>query len=206
MNHQYWSMSLTLAAAILVVAPFASAQDASEQGQPSLTPEQQAEMKAYQDAGTPGEPHMKLAAMAGNYSVKTKSWFEPGGKPMEESGTATRSMALDGRVLVEQFQGTMMGSPFLGHGMTGYDNVVGKYWSTWNDSMSTGLMVSWGTCDAENACTFEGSWNDPIKKGLLKSRMTTRWTSPDTEVFEMYGPDKQGREMKMMEITYTRSP
>jgi len=205
MIRQHWSMSVTLAAAILVVAPFASAQDASKQQQPKLTPEQQAEMKAYQEAGAPGEPHKKLAAMAGNYSVKMRSWQEPGGKPMEESGTATRSVALDGRVLVEQFKGTMMGSPFTGHGMTGYDNVVDKYWSTWNDSMSTGLMVSWGTCDAKNACTFEGSWNDPIKKAPLKSRMTTRWTNPDTEVFEMYGPDKQGREMKMMEITYTRS-
>ena len=68
-------------------------------------------------------------------------------------------MALDGRVMVEQFEGTMMGAPFKGHGMSGYDNVTGKYWSTWNDSMSTGLMVSTGTCDAQNACTFEGTYN-----------------------------------------------
>ena len=206
MSRQHWSMSVTLAAALLVAAPFASAQDASKPGQPKLTPEQQAEMKAYEDAGTPGAPHKKLAAMAGKYSVKMKSWFEPGGKPMEETGTATRSMALDGRVLVEQFQGTMMGSPFSGHGMTGYDNAVGKYWSTWNDSMSTGLMVSTGTCDAQDACTFQGSWNDPVKKKPVKSRMTSRWTSPTTEVFEMYGPDKAGKEMKMMELTYTRKP
>jgi len=64
---------------------------------------------------------------------------------MEETGTATRSMTLDGRVLVEDVSSSMMGSPFTGHGMMGYDNVTGKYWSTWNDSMSTGLMVSEGT-------------------------------------------------------------
>jgi len=57
-----------------------------------------------------------------------------------------------------------------GHGMTGYDNVSGKYWATWNDSMTTGVMVSQGTCDAKNACTFTGSWNDPIKKGPVKAR------------------------------------
>ena len=154
MTHQTWSMSLTLAAAMLMVAPFASAQDASKQEQPRLTPEQQAEMEAYLDAGTPGEPHKTLASTAGTYAVKTKSWHEPGGTAVEESGTATRTMALDGRVLVEQFQGTMMGSPFTGHGMTGYDNVAGKYWSTWNDNMSTGLMVSGGTCDARmRACS-----------------------------------------------------
>ena len=34
--------------------------------------------------------------------------------------------------------------------------------------------------------------------------MTSKWTSPSVEVFEMYGPDKAGKEFKMMEITYTR--
>ncbi|HET9694358.1 MAG TPA: DUF1579 domain-containing protein [Steroidobacteraceae bacterium] len=196
------SIPLMLAAVVLT-ASSAFAQDASK-AQPQMTPEQKAEMDAYMKAGTPGEPHKRLAAMAGKYSVATKSWQEPGAPPMEEKGTATRTMALDGRVLVEQFEGTMMGSPFQGHGMTGYDNVVGQYWSTWNDSMSTGIMVSTGTCDAKNACTFTGSWNDPIKKTPVKARMTTRWTDANTELFEMYAPDKQGREMKMMEITYKR--
>ena len=36
------------------------------------------------------------------------------------------------------------------------------------------------------------------------SRMTSRIASPGTEVFEMYGPGKDGKEMKMMEITYTK--
>jgi hypothetical protein len=70
--------------------------------------------------------------------------------------------------------------------------------------MSTGLMVNEGTCDASRNCTFTGSWNDPIKKAPVKARMTTRWLSPTTEVFEMYGPGKDGKEMKMMEITYTK--
>lgn len=99
----------------------------------------------------------------------------------------------------------MMGTPFTGYGMSGYDNVSGKYWATWNDSMSTGVMVSTGSCDAQKVCTFTGSWNDPIKKGPVTARMTSRQTSPTTEVFEMYGPGKDGKEMKMMEITYTNN-
>src|SRR4029453_12768710 len=136
----------------------ALAQDA----QPKLTPEQQAEMEAYTKAGTPGAEHKALAATAGSYDIKVRSWMEPGAPPMEETGTATRAMALDGRVRVEQVSSTMMGSPFPGHGMLGYDNVTGKYWSTWNDSMSTGLMVSEGTCDASHACRFTGTWNDAV--------------------------------------------
>jgi len=194
-------MLLTISAVVLVAA-----QAVADTKPPQLTPEQQAEMDAYMKAGTPGAAHKALAATAGNYDLKLRSWSEPGAPPSEETGTATRTMILDGRVLAEQVQSAMMGQPFSGHGMTGYDNVSGKYWSTWNDSMSTGLMVSEGTCDANRNCKFSGTWNDPVKKGPVTSRMTTRWTSPTTEVFEMYGPGKDGKETKMMEITYTKKP
>jgi hypothetical protein len=123
---------------------------------------------------------------------------------MEDKGTATRKMILDGRVLVEEVTSSMMGMPFTGHGMVGHDNVTGKRWGVWTDSMSTGAMFSEGACDAQQVCTFTGSWNDPVKKAPVTVRMTSRWTSPTTEVFEMHGPGKDGKEMKMMEITYTK--
>jgi len=188
-------------AIVLFVGP-APAQTGNQP--PQMTPEQKAEMEAYMKAGTPGAPHQTLASLAGNYDLKVRSWQQAGAPAMEDKGTATRTMTLGGRVLVEEFNSSMMGTPFTGHGMMGYDNVTGKYWSTWNDSMSTGLMVSDGTCDAQKNCTFTGTWNDAVKKAPVKARMTTRWTSPTTEIFEMYAPGKDGKEMKMMEITYTR--
>jgi Protein of unknown function (DUF1579) len=195
----------TVMAAVAAVALTTLAVAQQGQKQPEMTPEQKAEMEAYMKAGTPGGPHLALAAFAGNYDLKIKSWHEPGAPALEDTGTATRSMALGGRVLVEEVKSSMMGMPYTGHGMVGFDNVSGKYWSTWNDSMSTGIMVSEGTCDSQGkTCTFTGSWNDAIKKTPVKARMTTRWTSPTTEVFEMYAPGKDGKEMKMMEITYTK--
>ena len=193
----------TIVAAVSTVL-FVSTALAQGQKEPEMTPEQKAEMEAYMKAGTPGAPHKALAATAGNYDLKIRSWQDANAPAMEDTGTATRSMILDGRVLAESVSSKMMGQPWSGHGMTGYDNTTQKYWSTWNDSMSTGLIVSEGTCDAKNACSFAGSWTDPITKKLIKSRMTTRWTSPTTEIFEMYGPGKDGKEMKMMEITYTK--
>jgi len=191
-----------LTVAVLLLTTSALAQEGQEQ--PQMTPEQMAEMEAYMKAGTPGAPHRALASGVGSYDLAIKSWHEPGGPPMEETGTAVRTMGLDGRVLFEELESAMMGMPFTGHGMTGYDNVTGKYWSTWTDSMSTGLMVSEGTCDAEEICAYIGSWNDPISKGPVTMRMVTRWTSPTTQLFKMYGPGKDGKEMKMMEMTYTK--
>ena len=195
---------VSLLALIVAVAWLAAPAHAQEGSQPEMTPEMMAEMQAYMAAGTPGAPHSGLAASAGTYKLTIKSWQDAAMPPMESTGTAERSMILDGRVRVESVESSMMGMSFTGHGMTGYDNVSKKYWSTWADSMSTGLMVSDGTCDDHGTCSYTGSWNDPIKKGPVKARMTTRWTSPTTEVFEMYGPGKDGKEMKMMEMTYTR--
>ena len=200
--HRFARMLLA-GAGMTLLAGLALAQ--ADKKQPEMTPQEKADMEAYMKAGTPGPQHQALAANAGSYDMKVKSWNDPKQPPAEDAGTATRSMSLDGRVQVEDVTSSMMGMPFSGHGMMGYDNVTGKYWSTWNDSMSTGLMVSYGTCDPTGkTCNFTGTMNDPVKKAPSKLRMTTKWTSPTTQVFEMYGPGKDGKEFKMMEITYTK--
>jgi len=190
----------TALAALLPSAPLA----AQETVAPAMTPEQQAMMEAYQKAGTPGAEHQKLAAMAGTYELTVRAWHAPGAPPTTDTGTATRKTILGGRVMVEEVASQMMGQPYTGQGLHGFDNVTGKYWATWSDNMSTGLMVSEGTCDANGACAFTGTYNDPVSKKPLASRMTTRWTDANTEIFEMYGPGPDGKETKMMEITYKK--
>jgi hypothetical protein len=184
---------------LLTTAPLL-AQDAP----PKMSPEEAAMMAAYQKAGTPGPQHAALAKAVGTYDMSIRSWESPGAPPTVEAGTATRAMTLEGRVMTEDVQSQMHGQPFTGHGMQGYDNVSGKWWSTWNDSMSTGVMVSEGSCDDQGDCTLTGSWNDPITKGKVNARMTLKWTSPTVQLFEMYAPGPDGKEAKMMEITYTR--
>lgn len=188
------------ALALLLAGPVA----AQEAAGPKMTPEMQAMMEAFQKAGTPGAQHQQLASTAGTYDLTVKAWHAPGTEPTTDTGTATRKMILGNRVMVEEVNSQMMGQPYSGQGLHGFDNVTGKYWSTWSDSMSTGLMVSEGTCDAKLACTYTGIYHDPVTKQPQTSRMTTRWTDKSTEVFEMYGPGPDGKEAKMMEITYKK--
>jgi hypothetical protein len=193
------------ALALLLSGPLA-AQDTTMQSSaaPPMTPEMQAMMEAYQKAGTPGAEHRKLAAMAGTYDLTVKAWHAPDTPPTTDTGTATRKMILGDRVMVEEVTSQMMGQPYSGQGLHGFDNVTGKYWATWSDSMSTGLMVSEGSCDADMACTYTGSYHDPVTKKPQNTRMTTRWTDATTEVFEMHGPGPDGKETRMMEITYKK--
>ena len=170
---------------------------------PALSAEEQAAMEAYRNAAAPGPEHAQLAAMAGTWDVTVRSWYGPGG-PATDKGTAARRTVLGNRVMVEDVEATMMGQPFHGQGLHGYDNVTRRYWSVWNDSMGTGVMLSDGECDAKGNCTYTGRYNDPVTRQEHTARMTTRWTDASTGVFEMYGPGPDGKVAKLMEITYRK--
>ncbi len=164
----------------------------------------QAMMEVYAKLATPGEPHKLLAGMEGNWNAKIKSWTEPDKPPMESGGTCEQKMLLGGRFLQQEFTGYMMGNPFTGIGVTGYDNHTKKYVSTWMDSMSTAILVFEGTASADGkTITQESHYDTPIK-GPLKWRSVTKVMDDNTWSFEMYETDKSGKEEKMMEITYTR--
>ena len=171
------------ALAVVLAAPAL----AQEGEMPQMTPEQQAAMEAYVQAGALGPQHELMAKHVGTYDVAVKSWMDPDMPPMESKGVAIRTLHMDGRVMHEEFQGDMAGTPFTGLSRSGYDNVSGKYWSTWTDSMSTGIMVSEGECDESFNCTYIGTYNDPIKEGPVTNRYEAKWTSPEEQHFAMYG-------------------
>jgi len=177
-------------------------QAAAMQQQGEMSAEQQAMMAAWQEAMTPGPEHAHLAEMAGDWKLEVTMWEEPGAEPSKSTATAKRTMMWD-RVLVEEVEGNMMGMPFKGQGMTGYDNVADEYWGTWTDNMSTGVMTSTGTWDEESGtATFWGTTTDPMSGEEMKVKSVLK-PSQDKEVMEMYMVH-DGQEMKTMEIVYTR--
>lgn len=185
----------------------AAGQDAhaghGEMQQGEMSAEEQAAMAAWQKAMTPGPQHAELAKTAGEWDLALTMWMEPGAEPTKSTATATRSMLWD-RILVEDVQGDMMGMTFKGHGMTGYDNVTGEWWSTWMDNMSTGMMKSTGTWDEESGtATYSGESVDPMTGKPMKVRMVVT-PGADKETMVMYMTPEGGDEHKSMEIVYTR--
>jgi polyisoprenoid-binding protein YceI len=72
------------------------------------------------------------------------------------------------------------------------------------DSMGTGIYFMEGTASADGkTITQKGQYHYPIE-GHLKLRGVTKIVDNNTEIFEMYGIGKNSKDMKMMEITYTR--
>ena len=164
----------------------------------------QAMMEVYQKLATPGEPHKLFSTMAGSWITKTKSWMEPGKPPMESTGTAEMKMLLDGRFLQQEFTGEMMGQPFSGVGIDGYDNLRKKYVTTWIDTMGTGIFMMEGTANADGkTITLKGQHAEP-SGGHMTHRAVWKIVDSNTQTFDMWGNHGGGKEMKVMEIVYTR--
>src|SRR5689334_15924307 len=87
------------------------------------TPEEKAAMEAWMKSMTPGEQHKKLAAQDGEWTSAGKMWEKADAPPVEFTGTAKFHMILGGRYQVQEVSSVMMGMPFQGQGLTGYDNV-----------------------------------------------------------------------------------
>jgi hypothetical protein len=167
-----------------------------------VPPEMQAMMEAWQKAMTPGEPHEHLAEAAGTWKLTMKMWMDPAGEPEINEGTAEREMILGGRYLQEVVTGTVMGMPFEGHSLTGYDNTTGQYWGTWVDNLSTGLMTMKGERDGDRFI-WHAEATDPMTGGTAEMKIVITSESPDREVSEFF--EKRGdEEVKTMEIVYER--
>jgi Protein of unknown function (DUF1579) len=152
--------------------------------------------------GTPGEAHAKLKLMEGKFKAVTKYWSGPG-DPQVSEGVSENRLIFGGRYLEQRFTGAMMGMPFEGYGLTGYDNAKGQYQTFWIDNMSTAMQNGTGAMDAsgrEMTCSMMTVGNDGKP---MQAKTVTRLVDDNTQVFSMYG-DIGGKDVLFMEITYTR--
>jgi hypothetical protein len=170
----------------------------------AMPPEMQAMMEAFEQAAKTGPQHAMLAESVGDWTATVSMWMDPSAPPEVSQSEVTRKLELDGRVVEEVWQGSMMGQPFTGIGRTGYDNVTGKYWSTWTDNMSTAVMLMHGDYDAESKTfTFHGDYTDPMSKQKVTTRTVLTTPEAGKEVMTMYELH-DGEESKTMQIEMQR--
>jgi hypothetical protein len=164
-------------------------------------------MEAWMKAAAPGEEHKTLAQLAGKWKYVSKMWEAPTATPHESTGINTNKMILGGRYLEQEMNGKTMGMKFQGKGTLGYDNVRKVFESTWIDNMGTGLTKAEGTWDpTTKTITDKGTMADPTSPGGTRPfRSVTKIADKNSYVFEMFTSGDDGKEFKMMEITYKRN-
>jgi len=185
---------LTVAAvALAVTLPFLSYSQNNE------------DMKAMMAAATPGDNQKMLAKSVGTWTGTVTMWMQPGAPPTTSTAQTTNEMILGGRYLKSTNTGNMMGMPFEGIGITGYDNVRKQFVNSWVDNMGTGIMTMAGKWDdATKSITYTGSMADPMTGKDTPFREVWKFTDDNHQVMEMYYP-MNGKEVKSMEIKFARN-
>lgn len=196
-------------ASLLALPAVAQTQEMQEkkdmaQAQPGAEGHGMPDMKAMEEAmmkaATPGEHHKAMGRYVGDWTFTNTMWMDPSQPPMKSDGTVHAEWMLGNRYLHSTFKGSMGGQPFEGHAIDGYDNVAGKYVSSWVDNMGTGIMNSTGTCDADHkVCTMMSDMVDPMGNHQ-NTKMVTTWTGPDRYQMEMFMVDPAGKEVRTMLI------
>lgn len=185
----------------------ASSVFAAEKEGSKMDPKMAEMMKSFHEAATPGAEHDLLKGLVGKWKVSTKSWQSEDAKPEETTGTSVFKALLGGRFFQQDYKGKMMGQPYEGIGMMGYNNLTKKFESSWYDTMSTAAMTFEGSFDAKTKTLSEsGEFQCPVRKSTQKMRSEMKMLDKDNMTFALFMPDMvTGKEYKGMEQVYKRS-
>jgi hypothetical protein len=149
----------------------------------------------------PGPEHEVLKRDVGVWDATLEMMPGPGMPSMTMTGTETSTL-VGGRWLVTEFQSDMMGQPFEGRAIAGWDPEKKVYVAVWADTMSTELSHSESTYDPEtNTLTGWMEMRDPMG-GKSKAKTVEEWPDEDSRVVRIY-PIAEAPE-PFMTITYTK--
>ena len=203
-----WIAVIAVGVCVVATSHVLSQDDAKKppEGKPAMSAEDIAHMQEYMKLTQPGEPHKLLQHYVGVWDTVTKIWMGgPGSPPMESIGMSKFTSVLDGRWVMEEHTGSMMGMPYLGKGMMGYDNYKNLYVGTWYSNMSTEMLQMAGARNPKTGVvTMYGLMDEPQ---LNVHARTVKYvvTQTDADHFTFAIIDLHaGDNYKVIELFYTR--
>lgn len=165
---------------------------------------QDEQMKIWMDYMTPGPMHEMMAKHTGTWKMVSKMWMDPNAEPMVSEGTVDAEMILGGRYLKMVAKFPMMGMQTEGWMLEAYDNGKKEFINVWIDNMGTGVAISNGKFDeTAKSIIYHGKMYDPLTGKDTDFKSVSKMINDNEMIFEMYG-EFDGKEIKMMEIYYTR--
>ncbi len=165
------------------------------------------DLAAFIAAATPGKMHEHLKQDVGEWSGKSTMWPTPGADPVVTDATTKVTPLYDGRFFRAEIKGEMPGmGPYDGLMISGYDNVAGKFVSTWIDNFSTTIAQGEGELSKDGkTLTWTYTCSCPLQKKPITMRQVETITGPGKKTLEMFGPEpKSGKEYQMMRIELTK--
>lgn len=175
-----------------------------------LQPEESgAQVEAVEAPDMPGEHHLGLAGLAGEWSsVSAMSMpdAEGGEQAPGDAGTVTIESILDGRFISIRESGMMMGEPFESLKVFGFNNAAGFYESTWLYTGSTAMMRMRGAADeGGHVITFQAQYATAPEENQ-RFLVTLSVHNRDEFVVTLVALLPDGSAGPSLETTYSRLP
>jgi hypothetical protein len=127
----------------------------------------------------------------------------PGAPTAVLAGIETNRL-VGGTWLVSDFKTEMMGQPFQGHGIAGFDRHRNKYVSVWLDTMSAGLSL--GESTYEPATKAMSGWMEGLDHTgkLTRVKVVSIETHTNTRTVAIYSKGADQKEYRTVRISYKR--
>ena len=112
------------------------------------------------------------------------------------------------RFVETTYRGEVVGRPFEGLKIEGYENASKEYVSTWRDNLGTHTLVFRGRCsDGCSERTMLANFLDPLSKQPLQIKGVTTITDEDGYAYSTFIVTPDGSEFKTMELeAHRRGP
>ena len=149
----------------------------------------------------PGPEHAMMAQDVGTWDATVTSYMSP--TPEVSTAVDTRRMTANGMWMVDDFVGSMGGKPFVGHGVSGFDQDKKKFVGSWVDSMGSSLTTTEGTY---NPVTKKATYIAKMSMGgqEMLSSMVTEYKDANNQTFTMSMPGPDGKQTLSLKIEYKR--
>jgi hypothetical protein len=158
----------------------------------------------FAEAGRVGLQHKRLAELVGSWKVTQSFWTRGNPTPQIDTGTATYAMVLGGRHLRQDLRIDSADKPFEALAYIGYDNLAGRYYSSWMDVNFTGVIMAYGDYDAaSHTYTFLGTLPGPAASEPVPLRGELKVVDANHFVYDFY-ERHDGTEALAVRLDYLR--
>jgi hypothetical protein len=149
-------------------------------------------------AAQPTDQHRWMKKQVGTWDTTLQSMGS------ESKGTWVVTSIHGGLWNQGSYQGEMMGSPFTGSELFGYDPGKGAFISVWVDSLSAKMGLLEGHYDAASKKLVMKGETEGMDGQPTVTTNVTDFVDDDTMVFTMTMPGPDGADLEVMTIAYKR--